>query len=328
MLNTIKRKIIFWQYPKASNSELILDRRRIYILPNKAGFVFALVLFSIFITSINYGINLGYALNFILLSCGWLGIIFTYKNLAGLGLEALASPAVFSGELAHFSIHLNNRSKHARYAVSIGFDKTSMQLIDIPEHGSHSLTLAAKSQRHGWMSTPRIRIQTSFPFGLLTTWSYWQTTQQVLVYPAPELNPPPLPFAAEGASGSNLNAGNEEFSGVRNYQTGDSLKQLAWRQMARQSGGSNEQLISKHFEGGQQQVCMLDFSTLPPQLDVEQKLSRLCAWLLLAEQESVSYIFKLGTLQFPQNSGEDHQRACLTALALFNTDTNTENDRE
>lgn len=313
----LKKLINVWQYPTASDEELVLDRRRIYLLPNKSGLIFALILLSIFITSINYGINLGYALDFILISCGWLGIIFTFKNLAGLGLEALTSPAVFAGELAHFSIHLNNRSKHARYAISIGFEKLSLRLIDIPEHSSHSLTLATKSHRRGWMPCPRIRLQTSFPFGFLTVWCYWQTAQKILIYPTPEINPPPLPFAAEGASGANLGAGNEEFSGVRNYQIGDSFKQLAWRQMARQSGGSNELLISKHFEGGQRQICVLDFSSLPSQLDVEAKLSRLCAWLLLAEQENVSYAFKLGTLQLAQNSGEDHLRACLTALALY-----------
>jgi len=313
----LKRPLNFWQYPTASHNELILDRRRIYILPNKAGLTFALVLLSIFVTSINYGVNLGYALNFILLSCGWLGIIFTFKNLAGLGLEASASQAVFSGELAHFSLRLNNRSTLARHAILLGFDKSSMQVVDIHENSSNSLRLATKSHQRGWLLCPRIRLQTSFPFGLLTAWSYWQSAQKILVYPAPELNPPPLPYAAEGASGADLMAGNEEFSGVRSYQTGDSLKQLAWRQMARQSGGNNALLLSKHFEGGQRYVCTLDFSSLPVQLNIEEKLSRLCAWLLVAEQDNVSYAFKLGGIQLAANSGEDHQRACLTALALY-----------
>lgn len=317
MNSTTMRSIFFWRHPKAIEGEFILDRRRIYILPNKAGLIFLLILFSIFITSINYGINLGYALNFILLSCGWLAIVFTYKNLARLGLEASASPAIFAGELAHFSLHLNNHKKQARYAIAIGFTKSTMQLVDIPEYSSHNLTLATQSQQRGWLPCPRIRLQTSFPFGLLTAWSYWQTTQKILVYPAPELNPPPLPFVEQSSSGVDFIAGREEFSGVRNYQIGDPLKLLAWRQMARQSGGSNETLISKNFEGGQRQICVLDFSSLPPHLNVEEKLSRLCAWILLAEQEHVSYAFKLGALQLAHNSGEDHQRACLTALALY-----------
>lgn len=326
LFNFVKRKIFFWQRTEATSKELILDRRRVYILPNKSGMVFVFILLSIFLTSVNYGINLGYGLVFILISCAWLGIIFTFLNIAGLGLDASASPAVFSGELAHFTVHLNNHSKHARYAIWIGFKKSSMKLVDIPADTSLNLTLATKTDQRGWMHSPRIRLQTTFPFGLLKAWSYWQTAQKILVYPAPEQNPPPLPFAAEGASCTEIDsvAGDDEFSGLRHYRAGDSLKHLAWRQIARQSGGGNEMLISKHFESGQRRICFLDYASLPAQMGVEKKLSRLCAWVRAAEKEHVSYVFRLGRHQFAQNSGEDYQRACLTALALFGRDNDDE----
>ncbi len=317
MWQTFRKKIIFWQNPTPSSQELILNRHRVYIVPNKAGFVYALIVLTIFTTSINYNLNLGYGLVFVLISCGWLGINFTFRNLSGIGLTASSSPAVYQGELAHFGVHLNNRSKHARHAILIGFTKDALQTIDIPELGSHSTTLATAAVQRGWMTCPRIRVQTSFPYGLLNAWSYWNTTQKILVYPKPEQNPPPLPFAAAGTTGAELTAGNDDFSGIRNYQIGDTLKQLAWRQMARLSTAGNDVLISKHFEGGQQKICVLDFAQLPAQLGVEQKLSRLCAWLLAAEKEQVSYAFKLGNLHYRQNFGEDHQLACLTALAIF-----------
>jgi uncharacterized protein (DUF58 family) len=226
---------------------------------------------------------------------------------------------VYVGELAHFSVHLNNHSKHTKYAIGIGFSKTSLQMVDIEKFSSHSLTLATPAIQRGRMPCPRILIRTTFPYGLLNAWSYWKTAQTVLVYPAPEANPPPLPYIAEGSSGTELTAGNEELSGVRNYVLGDSLKLLAWRQMARQSAAGNDVLVSKHFEGGQQKRCTLDLATLPPNLNIEQKLSRLCAWLHMAEREQVSYAFKLGSVEFPRNRGQDHQSACLLALALYET---------
>jgi uncharacterized protein (DUF58 family) len=317
MWRKIRQKIIFWQNPAASDKELILNRHRVYILPGKAGFVYLLLLLTILITSINYNLNLGYGLNFVLISCGWLGINFTFRNLSGTGLTASPSPAVHMGELAHFSVHLTNRAKYARYALHIGFTKPTMQVIDIPEFSSHSLTLATPALRRGWMPCPRIRIETTFPYGLLTAWSYWKAAQKVLVYPAPESDPPELPFVAEGISGTEQSIGNDDISGVRNYRPGDSLKLLAWRQMARQSAAGNDVLISKHFEGGQKKICVLDYAALPAHLNTEQKLSRLCAWLLKAEKEQVSYVFKLGHLRFAKNSGLEHQLTCLTALALF-----------
>jgi len=321
MWERTKQKIAQWQNPAASSHELILNRHRIYIIPNKTGLVYTLILITIFITSINYNLNLGYGLNFLLISCGWLGINFTYRNLAGIGLSATASTAVYAGELAHFSVQLNNRAKFARYALMIGFDKPAMQTVDIVQLSTHNLTLATPANRRGWMPCPRIRIQTSFPFGLLTAWSYWKTAQQILVFPQPETNPPPLPLVAAGNTGTDLTQGSDEFSGVRNYQMGDPLKLLAWRQMARLSSPDNQILLSKHFEGGQQKICVLDFATLPTQLNLEQKLSRLCAWLLAAEREQVSYAFRLGANQYGPNSGEDHQLSCLTALAVYEQGT-------
>ncbi len=315
----LKQKIIFWQNPAESQQELMLNRHRIYIIPNRTGLVYTLILLTIFIASINYNLNLGYGLFSVLVSCGWLGINFTFRNLSRTGLAASPSAAVFMGELAHFSVHLNNHSKHVKYAIGIGFSKTSLQMVDIEKFSSHSLTLATPAIQRGRMSCPRILIRTTFPFGLLNAWSYWKTAQTILVYPTPEPNPPPLPYIAEGVSGTELNAGNEELSGVRNYLLGDSLKLLAWRQMARQSASGNDVLISKHFEGGQQKRCTLDFATLPPHLNTEQKLSRMCAWLQEAQRQQVSYAFKLGSVAYPRNLGEDHQTACLTALALYET---------
>lgn len=317
MLQTIKQKINSWQTPQASSQELILNRRRVYIIPNKAGLVYTLLLLIIFITSINYSLNLGYALDFVLIACGWLAINLTFRNLSGTGLSASASPAVYLGELAHFSLYLTNRSKRARYALHLGFDRSAMQVIDIPEFSNRSVALATPTLQRGWMACPRIRIETTFPYGLLTAWSYWRTTQRVLVYPTPEVNPPALPFATQGETGSEATAGNDEFAGVRNFQAGDSLKLLAWRHMARQSAAGLDVLISKNFEGGQRRICAIDFAALPASLNTEQKLSRLCAWLLTAERTQVRYAFRLGAAQYEQNSGEDHLLLCLTALALY-----------
>ncbi|TDK68133.1 DUF58 domain-containing protein [Sapientia aquatica] len=317
MWTLIKRKISFWQHPAPSKTELILDRRRIYTLPNKTGFVYAALLLTIFISSINYSLSLGYALNFILVSSGWLGINFTYRNLSGLGLSASPSNSVFAGELAHFNIHVANYTKRFRYAIQIGFTNSAMQFFDVAPNSNHNLSLASKALQRGWMTCPRIRIETTFPFGLLTAWSYWQTAQQILIYPSPEKHPPPLPYASDGGSGIEHIAGQEEFSGVRNYQAGDSLKQLAWRQMARQSSDDNQVLLSKNFEGGERQVCVLDFAALPNHLGVEEKLSRLCAWIIKAEQDQVRYSLKIEHTHLAQNSGDDHQQACLKTLALY-----------
>ena len=87
--------------------------------------------------------------------------------------------------------------------------------------------------------------------------------------------------------------------------------------MARISTTNHEILLSKQFEGVQQKTCVLDFSALPTQIPLEQRLARLCAWLLLAEQQQLRYGFRLGAVHLSENAGEDHQLRCLRALALY-----------
>ena len=321
MWQTLRRKILFWQHPATSHTELILDRRRVYIFPSKAGWVFGAIIVTIFIGSINFKINLGYALLFMLVSIGWLAIMMTFRNLIGLGLFASATQAVFAGEMAHFTIHLNNRSKRVRYSLQIGFDKTDLKNIDVDATSTQLLSLGIMSTQRGWLACPRIRIQTRYPFGLLTAWSFWRTHQRLMIYPAPEKNPPPLPIAIQATTTSYSDVhlrGKDDISGVRQYQFGDPLSQLAWRQMAKTEASGADTLLSKDFEGAQQQTCILDFAALPMHLNTEQKLARLCAWVLLAEQRQVKYGFRLGAITLPNNAGMTHQQTCLQSLALFN----------
>jgi hypothetical protein len=50
--------------------DLRLDRRRVYILPTRAGLLFGLALFTMLLTAINYALALGYALTFLLAGVG------------------------------------------------------------------------------------------------------------------------------------------------------------------------------------------------------------------------------------------------------------------
>ena len=47
-------------------------------------------------------------------------------------------------------------------------------------------------------------------------------------------------------------------------------------------------LLTKQFAGEQGRELALDWASLPAQLDVEQRLSRLSAWLLAAERVAVA----------------------------------------
>lgn len=301
--------------------EVVLRQRRVFILPSRAGLGFALLLAVLLIGSVNYALGLGFGLTFLALSCALVDMVATYRNLAHLALQQGRVAPVFAGQEVQFELQVFNRTRLARYAIWADFadvakgDDMRRHVADIAP-GTHAiLTLSVPTLQRGWLAPARVKLSTRFPLGLFTAWSYWRPAARALVYPRPEEGAPSLPLG--GGSGASLRAaGHDDFAGVRNYQAGDSPRQLAWRQIARLDPSIGGALVSKHFEGGGGDQLVLDFDALPATLDLELRLSRLTRWVLEAESRALPYAFRLGALRLPATLGAAHQAACLRALAL------------
>jgi uncharacterized protein (DUF58 family) len=310
-----------FQLRDAEPGEAFLNQRRVFIVPTKPGFGLGAMLVVLFIGSINYNLSLGFALTFLIAACAVIDMHLTFRNLAHLHLAAGRAAAVFVGEEAQFELTLINRRKHDRYAIWIGFIGEGLpdlaQPADVPAHGSCRIVLSASARQRGWLPAPRVRLQTRFPLGLLRAWSYWRPDATALVYPRPEQDSPPLPMNSEAQQDGQGRAGHDDFAGIRAYQVGDSMKRLAWRQIARIDINAGGTLVSKHFEGGSASELQLDFSILPRGMDLELKLSRLTSWVVEAETRGLPYAFRLGRVAFPAALGPAHQEACLRALALY-----------
>jgi uncharacterized protein (DUF58 family) len=303
----------------AESGVVVLNQRRVFILPTRAGLGFALLLILLFIGAVNYNLAMGLALTFFLTSTALVVVHLTFRNLAYLHLAPGRASPVHAGEEAQFELHLTNRRRHPRYAVWIGFIGDGMphreHPVDIAAEGNCLVTLQAPTVRRGWLDAPRIKLHTSFPLGLLRAWSYWHPAQRVLVYPYPEEHAPPLPAADALHSDDHGAGGQDDFAGVRAYQAGDSMKRLAWRQIARL--GRDGALVSKHFEGGAASEMRIDFAALPTSMDIEARLSRMTRWVIEAEARNLPYAFRLGGLSTPAALGGAHRVTCLRALALY-----------
>ncbi|MBY0574962.1 MAG: DUF58 domain-containing protein [Undibacterium sp.] len=312
------RKIIFLE-KAPEHGEIILKQRRVFTLPNKAGLLFVVLLLIIFLTSVNYNLNLGFGMTYLLIGVAIVNMIFTFRNLAYLRLHASAPSPVFAGETLHFPIHLKNTQSLARYAIQIVFmEKDQVEhVIDIAARDSVTLKLPYPSQKRGYVQAPRIRLQTSFPLGILRAWSTWLPAAPALVYPHPEISPPPLPTVGDGQNEGLRSIGEEDFSGVRNYQTGDPLKALSWKHIARVDLDAGGSLISKQFSGGAAGRIAIDFKALPQHLDLELRLSRMTSWVLEADSRGLAYSFSLGNFKLTSAATEAHRLACLSALATF-----------
>ncbi|MGZ8289224.1 MAG: DUF58 domain-containing protein [Telluria sp.] len=299
--------------------EVLLVQRRVFILPTGAGMGFGALLLILLVGSINYNLGLGFALTFLAATCAVADILLTYKNLAQLRLRAGRVAPVFAGEDAQVELHLANRTRLDRYAVWVDFDPEpdARHVTDVAAGASAAVVLSLPTETRGWLAAPRVRLVTRFPLGLFRAWSFWRPDARVLVYPFPEEEAPPLPMSGTASVDGIGHAGNDNFAGIRSYQPGDSLRHLAWRQIARLDPAYGGQLATKHFEGGAKEELELDFDALPKALDIELRLSRMARWVLDAEQRGLPYGFRIGAHRFGAASGDAHRAACLRALALY-----------
>ncbi|MCU6432689.1 DUF58 domain-containing protein [Undibacterium sp. Jales W-56] len=311
------RRLVFLEH-KPESGEVLLRQRRVFTLPSKAGWMFVLLMMVLFVASTNYNLSLGFALTFVLTACGMINAYFAFLNLAYLHLSAGSAQPVFAGEDAQFVLHLINRRKRDRYAIWIGFSYQggTDHAVDIASQNRTTVTLSSPTTNRGYMPIPRVRLQTWFPLGLLRAWSTWLPDAQVLVYPRPELNAPPLPQQGVDKNDGQGHAGDEDFSGVRAYQTGDAMKHLAWKQIARLDPESGGQLVTKQFSGGSASDVILDFASLPSFMELELKLARMTSWVLEADASAIPYGFRLGDIDYPVATGQAHRLDCLRALAL------------
>ncbi|WP_088709718.1 DUF58 domain-containing protein [Noviherbaspirillum denitrificans] len=304
----------------AESGEVFLHQRRVFIVPTHPGLLFCLMLIAMFLGSVNYNLSLGFAFTFLIAGCALIDMHLTFRNLAHLHLKAGRAAPVFAGEEAQFELHLINRRKHDRYAIWLDFvhdDRPELaQPVDVSANATSTVLLSTAAIHRGWLPAPRVRLQTRFPLGLLRAWSYWQPDAKALVYPRPEDDAPPLPFAGVELDDGQGQAGNDDFAGIRGYQAGDSLKRLAWRHIARVDVEAGGTLVTKHFEGGAATEIMIDINALPRGMDAELKLSRMTRWVMEAEARGLAYAFQLGHVSLPAAHGPAHRDACLRALAL------------
>lgn len=314
-----RRRLRAWFENRLPRSDSqTLTQRNLYILPTQAGWGFGFTLLVMLLASINYQLNLGYALTFLLGGAALVSMHQTHGNLRRLALHVKAPAPVFAGEPATLEIVVDNPGGE-RHGIGLGLydaQRAGMTFCDVPAQGSALLRLRFTPPRRGRHALPTLLVETHFPLGLFRAWTVWRPAAQALVYPAPEQPPPPLP-AGQSSSGAELPArtgAGGEFEGVRAYRRGDPLRQIVWKKVARTG-----ELVSRDTSTSAAQTLLLDYAATGA-ADAEIRLSRLAAWVLAAERLGQAFSLKLPGVDLPcapSGSGEAQRRDALQALALW-----------
>lgn len=293
----------------------VLGQRRVFILPSKAGFGFAVLLLAMLTGAINYSLSLGHALVFLLAGIGLTGMIHTFRNLHGLGIACARCEPVFAGQIAHFPLLIDNPSTRPRPALVLEAAPTFPVSFALAELGQQRVMVPVPTAQRGWLALPRTRLSTRYPLGLFTAWAYLAPASRCLVYPEPRFSPLPENYSSVSGGGIQGEQGQEDFAGFRERQTADSLRHVAWKVDARL--GEQLPLYVKTFAGGGQSEQVLDWRQTDPNTDRELRLGQLTGWVIQANKQGLRYTLRVGGRQIGPDSGSAHLKHCLEVLALI-----------
>ena len=310
-----------WWHSRLRSSDCqTLTQRNVYIVPTGAGLLLAATLLVLLVASINFQLNLGFALTFLLAGCSLVGMHLGHATLRGLDLLLLAPQPQFLDASATLGVQLRNPGPAPRYGVGLAvFGSTTWVGSEVPAQGSCTLQLPWQPPRRGRVALPLLTVESRFPMGAFRVWTLWQPASAMMVYPRPEVAAPPLPCAGSpalvGGGAKTPASADGDWDGLRPYRRGDALKQIAWKPSAKAMASGSDALVSREPQATQAADLWLDYGATGLS-GKEARLSRLCAWVKRADQQELRYGLRLPGEQIAPAHGAMHLRHCLEALAL------------
>ncbi|TVP12827.1 hypothetical protein AYI87_14155 [Shewanella sp. KCT] len=295
-----------------ASNKVTLAHRSIFILPTGFGLFWLLFVVLLFLFGTNYQNNLVIGLSILLLSLFNTCIIYSYRNLAGMTLEAKTGPEVYAGETLLYGISLH--AKQVQHQVELSYDKTQVQTIDRVDEKPQEALIPLSNNQRGWIDPGRLKVESRYPLGLCRAWSHVDLANAQIAFAQPKAGQYELNAEQQGDDHQAKDMGKsvigvEEFRGLKPFVTGESLNQIAWKQLAQGRG-----MLTKEFEQPQSAPQWLTLDTNAP---LEEQLS-LLTWAAdrLAAKGQV-FGLKLPNKTLAPASGEQHRRLVLATLAVY-----------
>jgi uncharacterized protein (DUF58 family) len=287
-----------------------INRRRIYILPSRFGYMLGAILAAMLIAGLNYNSNLALAFAFLMSSMALVTMHHCNRNMLRLSVDVTTEVDAFAGREAMLEFELRNGSRVDRRDIEVRcLGAAGMGSVAAGE--SATIEVIAPVAQRGVTRIAQFELRTRYPFGWFYSWTYVQGSIAVYVAPAPR-GSRTLPSESAQGTGSHSEArGDEDFSGLRAYQPGMPLKHMAWKVLAR--GGEP---VVRSYSSLAAQPEWLDWSMLEG-LDTEARLSQLCLWVLESDAAQRPYGLRVPGKELAPSGGAAHRFACLRALAAF-----------
>ena len=312
---TLRRRVDQWiarRHPRSSQT-LVIDQRRLYILPTRFGYLFALMLVALLLAAINYQNSMAYVMTFTLTAIGILSLWQTHRNLLGLQIELGRPVAVFAGETLPLPLRLRNPGALPRYAVGLQYAQLPPGYCRLDSEAETVVELPLPTLRRGRYRPRGIILFSRYPTGLFHAWSWLRFDTDLWVYPQPRSDRRLVEKLIDDGNGRSLSdtTDGDDFAGLREHQPGESLRHISWKAYAQGRG-----MLTKTFQGHATPALWIDYQDMDAD-SLEGRLSQMTGLVLAAEQAGRRYGLRLPGIELEQDLGLAHRAQCLRHLAEY-----------
>jgi uncharacterized protein (DUF58 family) len=298
------------RYRRAEPLPIELHRRRIYVLPTHFGLGFGLMLATMLLGALNFNNNAALLLTFMIAGAVLISLHATVRNLDRLRLTAVQADPAHAGASLRIELRFVPDDGRARERLEVALAGTPAQRFDLGAEGS-TVTLATHALRRGWRPVGRLTLATQYPFGLFRAWSVLHPQRDLLVLARAEAGHPPLPSGGGHESERRRAQQGEDWSGLRDYRSGDARRLIAWKASARQ-----ERLLVKELQDPSARHLVFDHAQTGL-TDPERRIERLTRWVIDASSRQLGFTLLLPGRQLGPDRGAAHRAQCLRDLALL-----------
>ena len=292
---------------------LQLRGRRLYILPTRAGVAAALLLFVMLVAGLNYTNSLALFLTFTLAGFVLVGMHECQRTLQGLELVQAQAADCHAGTAGVLELRFSNPTRLPRRALTVRSPGSVATRFELDGHSVGTISVTFHAARRGRQQLDRLELTSTAPFGLFRCWTWLYLPVATIVYPR-VAGTRPLPAARAGRLAQQSIAsspGEDEWAGLRVYQSGDSPRSIAWKAWAR-----GAPLMVAQYAGSGGSDYLLSFAGLES-LDLEARLSQLAAWIGECARLDAACALRLPAAEAPFGRGATHRTLLLRLLALY-----------
>ena len=303
----------FFKYIRSrisKSSKSTIDRRKIFIMPTRQGFILFLFLLASLIACVLYQINLGLIIVIIASFVFFLTIIITHQNILGLEFKSLYQLIDTDGTQKLKLLSHNNDEQRINLDITDEHHRFVLNQVNF-KTGDNEHLLIYRQHPRGVFQYPLIKIKTIFPFGIIQSWAWIQLEGKYIVYPTPEKPSYDLNLLIQKAIQKNQDSF-EHFTGLKNYAEGMSESRIAWK-----VSQAKDQWLVKQFEADIVNEDILINFDLIPTMKFEKKLRHLSYIFKYCYNHKYNFGFKYKNFQSKLDRSYEHYQYLLKKLAEF-----------